>query len=84
LLDRCALLGTTDVSFGRTHSLEDYPMLIAGSACGMLRTGIHYRSASAENASKVPLTIMNALGLATGEYGTGSAPTTDMLSAILV
>ncbi len=82
LLDRCAILGTTDVSYGRTHSLEDYPMLIAGNACGTLRSGLHYQSPSAENASKVPLTIMNALGLVTAGYGTGAAHTTDMLSAI--
>lgn len=83
LLDRCAILGTTDVSYGRTHSLEDYPMMIAGNACGALRSGIHYRSLSGENASKIPLTLMNAVGVTATEYGTGAARTTDTLGAIL-
>jgi hypothetical protein len=84
LLDRCAILGTTDVSYGRTHSLEDYPMLIAGNCCGQLRSGIHYRSLSGENASKVPLSLMNAVGVTTASYGIGAAQTSDNLSAILV
>lgn len=84
LLDRCAILGTTDVSFGRTHSLEDYPMLIAGSACGALRTGIHYRSASGDNASVVPLSLIKAVGIQDiDEYGSGAAHTTSTLGAIL-
>jgi hypothetical protein len=84
LLDRCAILGTTDVSYGRTHSLEDYPMLIAGTSCGALRSGIHYRSLSGENASKVPLSLMNAVGVTTASYGMGAAQTSDTLGAILV
>lgn len=83
LLDRCAILGTTDVSYGRTHSLEDYPMLIAGTACGALRSGVHYASLSGENASKVPLTLMNAVGVTASEYGRGPARTTDTLGAIV-
>ena len=82
LLDRCAILGTTDVSYGRTHSLEDYPMLIAGTACGALRSGIHYHSDSAENASKVPLTLMNAVGVTSEQYGLGEANTNVMLNEI--
>jgi hypothetical protein len=82
LLDRCAILGTTDVSYGRTHSLDDYPILIAGSACGALRPGIHVQSLG-ENASKLPLTLMNAVGVTQTEYGRGPAHTTDQLSEIL-
>ena len=84
LLDRCAILGTTDVSYGRTHSLEDYPMMIAGTACGALRSGIHYRSMSSESASKVPLTLLNAVGVTSTQYGMGAAHTTDTLGAIVV
>jgi hypothetical protein len=84
LLDNCAILGTTDVSFGRTHSLEEYPILVAGNACGALRSGIHYRSASGENASKVCMSLMRACGVPAAEYGMGAAHTTDGLGAIEV
>lgn len=84
LLDRCAILGTTDVSYGRTHSLEDYPMMIAGNACGALRSGIHYRSLSGDNASQVPLALIKAMGITDiDEYGRGAAHTTTALGAIL-
>lgn len=84
LLDRCAILGTTDVSYGRTHSLEDYPMMIAGNACGALRSGIHYRSESGDNASVVPLSLIKAVGIQDVDtYGIGAARTTSTLGAIL-
>ena len=82
LLDHCVLLGTSDVSLGRTHSLEDYPLLLAGSACGALRAGVHYRSPAAESASKVMLSVLRALDLRVAEWGVDTARVTDGLSAI--
>lgn len=82
LLDHSAVLCTTDCSFGRTHSLDDYPLIIAGRAGGALRAGIHYRSASNESASKVMLTLMRAVGARAEAYGFGDARVTDGLGAI--
>ncbi len=82
LLDHSAVLCTTDCSYGRTHALDDYPMVIAGQADGALRPGIHYRSPSNENASKVMLTLMRAMDVRADEYGFGEAHTTDSLGAI--
>lgn len=61
LLDHCAVLGTSEVSLGRTHSLEEMPIIIAGSAGGKLKTGLHYRSDGGENTSKVMLSISRAV-----------------------
>lgn len=82
LLDHCVLLGTSDVSLGKTHSPEDFPIVLAGSAGGRLRTGVHYRSASSENASKVLLTLCRALGLDLAEIGDAEGHTKDGLGAI--
>ncbi|MEM9195201.1 MAG: DUF1552 domain-containing protein [Myxococcota bacterium] len=82
LLDNCAVLGTTDVSFGKSHSLEDYPMVIAGSCCGALRQGIHYRSPSGENAAKVSLSLIRAMGVPAASFGQGRVEVTDGLGAI--
>jgi hypothetical protein len=82
LLDNCAMLATTDCSFGRTHSILEYPILIAGQAGGALRSGIHYRSSGQENASKVPLTLMRAVGMRPESYGLDEAYETEGLSAI--
>lgn len=84
LLDHMALFITSDVSYGRGHSIEEYPILIAGSANGALKTGIHYRSPASENTSKVLLTLARAMGLSLDSYGQGPGEVTSSLSAIEV
>ena len=84
LLGNCAILGTTDVSEGRTHSLEDFPILTAGSAGGVLRQGYHYRSPTGENASTLMMSLLQAMGLSVAEFGAEDAKATSPLSAILL
>ncbi len=81
VLDHSLVLGTTDVSYGRTHSLQEYPIVLAGGACGAIRTGLHVR-AEGENTCKVSLSILRAMGLAVESFGIGVGRTTDGLSAI--
>lgn len=82
LLDHCAVLCTTCVSFCRTHSISDYPIIIAGSADGALKKGIHYRSPSGENTSKVILSLMRAMGMTVASFGIDAAYSEDSLGAI--
>ena len=84
LLDNCAVLCTSDVSFGRLHSLEDFPIIIAGTAGGALKKGIHYHSSSGENSSKVCFSLARAMGLNISEFGLENGRVTDGLSAIEV
>jgi hypothetical protein len=62
VLDQSAVLVTSDVSEGYTHSGNDYPILIAGSAGGALRTNMHYRASGGRNTSDVLLALMQAVG----------------------
>jgi hypothetical protein len=82
LLDHSAILCTTDTSFGRTHSIDDYPIIIAGSAGGALKKGIHYRSPSGENASKVLLSLIRAMGLVRASFGVEGGFVEEGLGAI--
>ncbi len=82
LLDHCAILATTDCSYAKQHLLEDYPIVIAGSANGALKTGVHYRSPANENTSKVLLSLARAMGMTLDGYGQGDAKATQSLSAI--
>jgi len=82
LLDHCAVLGTSDVSYGRTHSIDEYPLIIAGSGSGRLRTGIHHRPTGADNASKVILTLMRAVGVTAASYGEADAMATESVSEV--
>lgn len=82
LLDHCIVLGCSEVSLGRLHSLTDIPLVLAGSGCGSLRTGLHYRSIGAENATSVMLSIVRAMGIAAPSLGSDDAETSSGLSAI--
>ncbi len=84
LLEHLALLATSDTSYGRAHSIEDYPILIAGSANGALKKGVHYRSPASENTSKVLLTLARALDLSMESYGKAEGLVTSGVSAIEV
>jgi hypothetical protein len=72
LLDNSCLLFTSDVSDGLTHSVADFPILVAGRAGGYLKyPGIHIRSPSEQNTSDVLLTCLRAVG--TGATSVGAA-----------
>ncbi len=82
LLDNLAMLCTSEVSHGQTHSFEQMPVILVGNACGAIRQGIHYRSHSQENVSKVMLSLMRAVDINAASFGAGAGEVTDGLSAI--
>ena len=82
LLDNSVILATSDVALGNTHTLEDYPIVLAGSACGALKTDVHYRAPSADNASKVMLSVVRAMDIAAPHFGDGEGKAVDGLGAI--
>jgi hypothetical protein len=84
VLENSIILGTTDVSYGRTHALDEFPIVLAGTAGGVLKKGIHYRSQSAENASRVPLTIARALGIPLASFGKNEGEAKDSIGALEV
>lgn len=82
LLDHCALLATSDVSEGKTHQIDEYPIILAGRAGGALRVGEHYRSLTKENTSHLALSIVRALDVPIASYGEGEAYVDEGLSAV--
>lgn len=84
LLDHCAILATSDISLGKTHSLAEFPLVIAGGADGALKRNFHYRSPSNENAGRVTLSLLRAVGVALPEWGSEEGHVTDGLGAIEV
>ncbi|MFN7133060.1 MAG: DUF1552 domain-containing protein, partial [Myxococcales bacterium] len=70
LLDNSALMLTTDVAEGLSHSSNDYPVVLVGRGGGVLKyPGVHYRSTTKENTSDVLLTLMQAAGTGLTEIG---------------
>ena len=84
LLDHSAILFTTDVSYARTHQIDEYPILVAGRAGGRLNSGFHYRSETKENACMVSLSLIRALGLNRAKFGEGPDETSQGLRALEV
>ncbi len=82
LLDNSLLLATSEVSEGRTHSLEDIPLLLAGGLCGRIVTGQHVRSYTAENINKPLLSVIRAFGISQGSWGAEDTLVSDGLSEI--
>ncbi len=84
LLDNSVILGTTDVSYARTHQIHEYPLIVAGTCCGAIRNGFHHRSSSFQSATHVPLTIMRAMGANISAFGEDAGRVTDGLSELEV
>ena len=82
LLDNCAIFATSEVSLGQTHSIEDMPVIIAGSCCGFLKQNVHHRSLSGDNATKILVSLQRAYDINPGVFGSDEAATSDNLSEI--
>lgn len=83
LLDNLAILGTSCTSYGPMHSHDEYPIVVAGLAGGALRGGLHHRFASPENASRVPLTLAQAVGAPLASFGLAEGQATAPIAELL-
>jgi Protein of unknown function (DUF1552) len=85
LLDRACVLGTSCTGYGPSHDTKDYPLVIAGRALGgLVHPGIHFRQATEDNASRVPLTLLKLMGAPAVSWGVGvlhaDKPITELLT----
>lgn len=83
LLDHCLVLAYTDTSNAKLHAVDGIPMLLAGSASGRMKTGIHFAGAST-TVSRVGLTIQQVMGLSVDRWGTDSNMTNKPISEFIV
>lgn len=82
LLDQCSILCTTELANGRTHSNDEFPLIVAGRGAGRLRGDTHYRSTSRESVTRTVLTALRAGGVPAASWGTEAGATTTGISAI--
>lgn len=82
LLDHLALLAFSDCSYGRSHAIDNFPLLVAGGCNGALKQGIHYKSPAAENASKLGFSLLRAMGVAVTKFGSGPGLVSEGLTGI--
>lgn len=83
LLDHCVILASSDTSDGRDHSIDDYPVLVAGGGGGALRTpGVHVRRVG-ENTSTILLTLLQAMDLPMTEFGVRGGQTSETVPELM-
>jgi hypothetical protein len=81
LLDHSTVLCTSDVSFGRTHSLDEYPVVLAGGGCGSFKMGIHHVSPG-ENICRLSYSLLQSMDVPVSTFGEGPAQTDVGISEI--
>lgn len=82
LLDRSVILWQTDHSDARVHSLENMPIMTVGGAGGRLKTGIHV-AAPGDPATRVGLTVLQALGVPISSWGQHSNSTAKTVTEVV-
>jgi len=83
LLDRSLVYASTDSNLARIHELQGIPMMTAGSAGGVLKTGLHVDGQGSPG-TRVGLTAMRAMGLRLSDWGAGSMKTSHSVSEVVV
>jgi hypothetical protein len=82
LLDTALVLVTSDTAWGKTHTKEEWPVLLAGKAGGKLRGDEHFNFPS-DNLSKVLFTVAQAMGSTITQLGVDAGQTNSTLSGVL-
>lgn len=82
LLDHCVVLGTSEVSLGKTHSMDEMPLILAGSAGGKLKTGLHVRTEGGTNTSRVLLSVCRAVAGDVPSFGGAQGKADEGLSEV--
>jgi hypothetical protein len=83
LLDRCAIYCSSDLADGQQHTVSDYPVIVAGRAGGMLKSGEHIATGGAKT-STVAYTMLRAIGMQATSYGDATYGATEVLPGLAV
>ena len=62
MLDNTVVMWTSEIARGNTHSQQDMPILLAGSAGGYFKTGRYVQFSETRSTSDLLVSIMHAMG----------------------
>lgn len=82
LLDNSLVFAHSETEFAKFHTIDNIPMMTAGSAGGRIRTGIHV-AGGATPVSRVGLTLQQVMGVSVDKWGAGSLETRKPISEIM-
>ena len=82
LLDNCLVLGHSDCSLAKTHSVMGIPLMLSGRAGGRVRAGMHIVG-NGDPITRVGLTLQQVMGVSVSKWGSKSLQTSKNISEIL-
>ena len=82
LLDNTLVFAHSETEFAKFHTIDNMPMMIAGTAGGKLRSGLYVDGAGSP-VSRVGLTMMQAMGVPIDRWGAKSLETNKTITEIL-
>ena len=82
LLDNTVMFAHSDCSVAKSHAVEGIPMMVIGGGGGKIRTGFH-KAGKADAASRVGLSLQQAMGLQLERWGTKSMDTNRTLTELV-
>ena len=83
LLDNTLVLAHSETEFAKFHTIDNIPMMTAGSAGGRLKTGIYVDGAGTP-VSRVGLTLQQVMGVPLDKWGAKSMETSKTIGEIVV
>ncbi len=83
LLDNTLLFAHSETEFAKFHTIDNIPMMSAGSAGGKMKTGI-YVDGEGTPVSRVGLTLQQIMGVPLDRWGTKSMETAKSIGEIMV
>lgn len=82
LLDNTLVFAHSETEFAKFHTIDNIPMMTAGSGGGKIRTGI-YVDGQGTPVSRVGLTLQQVMGVPVDRWGTRSMETNKPLTEIV-
>lgn len=83
LLDHSLVFAHSETEFAKFHTIDNIPMMTAGSAGGRIKTGIHV-AGEGTPVTRVGLTLQQVMGVSVDKWGTEVMETNKSISEILV
>ncbi|MGE3690432.1 MAG: DUF1552 domain-containing protein [Novosphingobium sp.] len=82
LLDNTLVVAHSETEFAKFHTIDNIPILTAGSAGGKLKTGIYVDGAGTP-VSRVGLTVQQVMGVPLDRWGTKSMETSKSIGEVV-
>jgi hypothetical protein len=82
LLDHTLVFAHSETDFAKFHTIDNIPMMTAGSANGRIRTGLHVVGKGSP-VSRVGLTLQQAMGVPVDKWGAGSMQTNKPIAEVM-